>query len=420
MNQNLISSKKVCVIGLGYIGLPTACIFADAGFNVHGVDINPAVLNSLKEGQCHLKDEPDLDKILKRTVDSGHFHVSEKPIEADLYLICVPTPFKKDINKDSGAGDWKADLTYVESAVLSLKQYLKKGACVVLESTSPPSTTNKILADQFKDWGFNVGDDIYVAYCPERVLPGKILYELTNNSRTIGGITKKCSQVASDYYKTFVKGEVILTTARVAETVKLVENSFRDVNIAFANEVSMFCDSLDIPHDEVIKLANQHPRVNILAPGPGVGGHCIAVDPWFLVEAAPDHTPLIKTAREVNTRKPRFVCQKIKEAINKKFKDTGSFQTVYLFGMSYKANVGDFRESPSIEIYHSLARDLGKMAKVIVVDPYLSMADDSVRLSLQSVAQSTVPGEDESNLHVRLVPHREFSKQKFTLDFSPL
>ncbi|MBI4125612.1 MAG: nucleotide sugar dehydrogenase [Deltaproteobacteria bacterium] len=400
---------NICVLGLGYIGLPTACLFAQAGFQVLGVDINPEVVEGVNAGDSHLDLEPDLSEALAGVVREGRLQAACKPVPADLFLICVPTPFKEE---------HQADLTYIEAALDSILPFIRPGNTIVLESTSPPGTTEKVVAGALKTKGFTAGKDCFVAYCPERVLPGKIMRELKVNARIVGGVTPACGRQASQFYKKIVDAEVMETTARTAEVVKLVENSFRDVNIAFANEISMFCDRLQVSHREVIRLANHHPRVNILTPGPGVGGHCIAVDPWFLVEALPEQTALIRTARNVNLSKTRYVISTIHRNVNERFKATGLFQKVYLFGMTYKADVADFRESPSIDIYHGLVKELGKMAHLYVVDPYLDEGGYGLSERLPAVPLDQVPSMAASILWVQLTAHRSFQGLNFTLNFS--
>lgn len=399
---------NICVLGLGYIGLPTACLFAQAGFQVLGVDINPDIVAGVNAGDSHLALEPDLNEVLAEVVKQKRLKASLKPNRADLFLICVPTPF--------GEGHL-ADLTYVEAAVNSLLPFIEKGNTLVLESTSPPGTTQKVLAQTLQKKNFRVGHDVFVAYCPERVLPGKIMRELKCNARIVGGVTPSCTKKAASFYKEIVDAEVVETTAEVAEAVKLIENSFRDVNIAFANEVSMLCDHLGIPYREVIKLANHHPRVNILSPGPGVGGHCIAVDPWFLVEAAPTETALIRTAREVNLKKTGYVVEAIHSEVSRRFQKTNVFQKIYLFGMAYKPDVADFRESPAIDIYHALTKTLGNMAQVYVVDPHLSQTA-SIPEQLPAVLLGQIPQQSENVLTICLVAHQAFEGISFTMDFS--
>ncbi|MFP7412674.1 UDP-N-acetyl-D-mannosamine dehydrogenase [Priestia filamentosa] len=336
--------KKVCVVGLGYIGLPTAGLLASKGFKVHGVDVNESAVETINKGNIHIY-EPDLDKLIKKVVESGNLVASTNPEEADIYILAVPTPFKEGR---------KPDLTYVEEATKAIVPYIQAGNIVILESTSPVGTTEKIanwIMEGRSDLTINGENNIYVAHCPERVLPGHILRELVENDRIVGGINEESSIKTVDFYNTFVTGKVLKTSAKTAELAKLTENSFRDVNIAFANELSMICDKLDINVWELIELANHHPRVNILQPGPGVGGHCIAVDPWFIVDAAPEESKLIYTARNVNDFKPHYVINKVKELA----KD--EVRTVACLGITFKADIDDLRESPSLDIVSRLARE---------------------------------------------------------------
>ncbi|WP_141678364.1 UDP-N-acetyl-D-mannosamine dehydrogenase, partial [Pseudomonas sp. AU12215] len=302
--------QTISVVGLGYIGLPTAAVFASRNKMVIGVDVNPLAIQTINRGEIHIV-EPDLDKVVQAAVANGYLRATLIAEPADAFLVAVPTPFK---------GDHEPDLSYIESACKSIAPVLKKGDLIVLESTSPVGATEQMaawLAEARPDLSFpqthGEASDIRVAHCPERVLPGHVLRELVENDRVIGGMTSKCSDAAVALYKIFVEGDCIITDARTAEMCKLTENSFRDVNIAFANELSMICDKLDINVWELIKLANRHPRVNVLQPGPGVGGHCIAVDPWFIIHSAPQQSKLIKTARTVNNKKPEHVIEKIQE-----------------------------------------------------------------------------------------------------------
>jgi UDP-N-acetyl-D-mannosaminuronic acid dehydrogenase len=344
---------RVCILGLGYIGLPTACMFANQGIHVVGVDINSNVIEQLSLGKIHIH-EPGLADFFHENVVKGTITFSLKPEPADAFIIAVPTPFYD--NK-------KADLTAVKAAAESIVPVLAKSNLVVLESTSPPETTAKIVAPILEKSGFKAGKDFHLVYSPERVLPGKILHELINNDRVIGGINTVSAEQGKALYASFVKGQIFLTDAVTAEMVKLMENTYRDVNIALANEFSRLADRFGVDAWEAIKIANHHPRVRILNPGPGVGGHCISVDPWFLVEVAPDITPLIKTARQVNDSQPEFVIQTVKKTI-------GSLdgKRITLLGLAYKPNVDDFRESPSLEIARLLEED---GAVVTCFDPYL-------------------------------------------------
>ena len=343
--------NTISMIGLGYIGLPTAAMFASRKIKVIGVDVNQSAVETINRGQIHIV-EPELDMIVGAAVSQGFLRATTKPESADAFLIAVPTPFK---------GDHEPDLSYVESAVKSIAPVIKKGDLVILESTSPVGATELMadwLASARPDLSFpqQVGEsaDVNIAYCPERVLPGKVVQELVNNDRIIGGMTPKCSLRAISLYKEFVEGQCIETNARTAEMCKLTENSFRDVNIAFANELSMICEELSVDVWELIRLANHHPRVNILQPGPGVGGHCIAVDPWFIVSRSPDLAKLIRSAREVNDAKPEWVIGKALSAVGNFLLDhpdrAAASVTVACLGLTFKPDIDDLRESPALEI----------------------------------------------------------------------
>ena len=332
--------QKLSVLGLGYIGLPTASTFATHGIEVVGVDINPHIIETLQGGGLHIH-EPGLRDLVQDAIKSGMLRVATRPEPADAFIIAVPTPFY-----DS---DKHADMRAVISAAEAITPHLQKGNLVVLESTSPPRTTIDLVAPILEKSGLKAGVDFHLAYSPERVLPGQILRELIENARVVGGITPESAQAGYDLYKTFVKGEVIKTNATTAEMVKLMENTYRDVNIAIANEFSRLADKFGIDAWEAISLANLHPRVEILKPGPGVGGHCISVDPWFLVEAAPEITPFIRTAREVNDSQPKFVVDLVERAL-------GSLagKKIAALGLAYKPNVDDLRESPAVEVVRLL------------------------------------------------------------------
>jgi UDP-N-acetyl-D-mannosaminuronic acid dehydrogenase len=353
--------KTVSMIGLGYIGLPTAAVLASQGIEVIGVDINQHAVDTINQGRIHIV-EPDLEAMVRKVVRNGRLRATTKPEAADAFLIAVPTPFK---------GEHEPDMAYVESAARSIAWVLKKGDLVILESTSPVGSTEQIakwLNEARPDLSFpqQVGEaaDINIAYCPERVLPGQVIHELVTNDRVVGGMTPRCAERASTLYKTFIKGECIITNSRTAEMCKLTENSSRDVAIAFANELSIICDELDINVWELIRLANRHPRVNILQPGPGVGGHCIAVDPWFIVNQSPKSARLIRTAREVNDSKPHYVINKVKAAAAK-FENP----KIACLGLSFKADIDDLRESPSVEIVlHLLDKKLGDL---FVAEPHI-------------------------------------------------
>lgn len=359
--------ETISMIGLGYIGLPTATLFASRKKKVIGVDVNQHAVDTINQGKIHIV-EPELDVLVQKAVADGWLRATTKPEAADAFLIAVPTPFKDGR---------QPDLSYIESAAKAIAPVLKKGDLVVLESTSPVGATEQMaawLAEARPDLTFpqQAGEDadVQVAHCPERVLPGHVVRELVSNDRVIGGMTKKASEMAVALYKTFVEGECIVTNARTAEMCKLTENSFRDVNIAFANELSMICDQLSINVWELIALANRHPRVNILQPGAGVGGHCIAVDPWFIVDTSPEQARIIRTAREVNDHKPEWVLEKVKaaiaDALASKPGSTMADIKVACLGLAFKPDIDDLRESPAVEITQHIAQ-LG--CQVLAVEP---------------------------------------------------
>ena len=360
MKSKGTSKPEVCVVGLGYIGLPTAAIVARAGCRVHGIDVSQRVVDTINRGEIHIE-EVDLDGLVQGVVARGLLSASLEPSPADVFVIAVPTPFDKD---------HAPDVSYVLAAGRSVAPHLKAGDVVILESTSPVGTTEKLrdliaeLRPDLKAPGLTrETPDIAVAYCPERVLPGRILEELTNNDRSIGGVTPRCARKALAFYKRFVRGACVTTDARSAEMTKLVENAYRDVNIAFANELSIVADRMGLDVWEVIRLANRHPRVNILTPGPGVGGHCIAVDPWFIVHGAPEETPLIRTARGVNDGKIRHCIARAEELVA-----AHPDARVACLGLAFKANIDDFRESPARLVAATLARRFGE--RIHVVEPY--------------------------------------------------
>ncbi|WP_322806101.1 nucleotide sugar dehydrogenase [Thermanaerothrix sp.] len=327
--------KKVCVLGLGYIGLPTASTLATHGLQVVGVDVNPQIVQGLQNGKLHLY-EPGLRTLVQAALHSGNLVVRDTPEPADAFIIAVQTPFLEDK---------RADLRFVRAASEAIVPYLQRGNLVVLESTSPPLTTRQVVAPILERSGLKAGQDFYLVYSPERVLPGQILRELIENARVVGGIDRASAEAARDLYATFVRGDIILTDCTTAEMVKLMENTFRDVNIALANEFARLADRLGIDVWEAIALANRHPRVNILRPGPGVGGHCISVDPWFLVEVAPDLTRLIRAARDVNDSQPDFVVEWMERTLGRL-----DGRRVAALGLAYKPDVDDLRESPAIEV----------------------------------------------------------------------
>ena len=355
---------EVCVIGLGYIGLPTAAIIARANCRVTGVDVSPEVVETINRGEIHIE-EVDLEGLVRGVVQRGLLRASTEIAPADAFVIAVPTPFAKD-------GRHTPDLSYVMAAATSLAAVLKKGDTIILESTCPVGTTEMLrdrlaaLRSDLKFPGLGAETpDVAIAYCPERVLPGRILEELTHNDRSIGGITPRCARKAVAFYKLFVRGACLTTDARSAELAKLVENAYRDVNIAFANELSMIADRMGLNVWEVIRLANRHPRVNILQPGPGVGGHCIAVDPWFIVSSAPEDANIIRAARSVNDAKMNHVLARAAELI-----ESHPGEQVALLGLAFKANIDDLRESPARFIAARLARRFGE--RVVIVEPHVN------------------------------------------------
>lgn len=399
-----LNQKRISVVGLGYIGLPMATVLASRGHQVTGVDINPEVLKTIQSGNAHIA-EPDLDMLIESAVSSGKLTATMHVVQADVFIIAVPTPLNADKSPD---------LSAVEAAFDSIAPHIKAGDLIILESTCPVGTTDamaKRLAASRVDLSFpKAGQgsaDVYIAYCPERVLPGQILNELIENDRAVGGITPACAEQAISFYQSFVKGECLATDSKTAEMCKLTENSFRDVNIAFANELSMICDEQGVNVWDLIKLANRHPRVNVLQPGPGVGGHCIAVDPWFIVNQAPEASRLIQAARKVNDLKPQWVMQKIQEAIVKIQMESGTTPIVACLGITFKANVDDIRESPALDIVLTLAQKCP--GQLLVVEPNLQ--DLPAMLVNQSIhAASLEQACNEADLLVLLVDHKEFKK----------
>lgn len=397
--------KTISVVGLGYIGLPTAAVFASRKIKVIGVDVNTVAVETINRGEIHIV-EPDLDMVVHAAVTEGYLRATCTPEPADAFLIAVPTPFK---------ADHEPDLSYIESACKAIAPVLKAGDLVILESTSPVGATeqmSKWLAEIRNDLTFpqthGEASDIRVAHCPERVLPGHVLRELVQNDRVIGGMSDKCSNAAVSLYKLFVEGECIVTNARTAEMCKLTENSFRDVNIAFANELSMIADKLNIDVWELIALANRHPRVNILQPGPGVGGHCIAVDPWFIVSSTPDLAKLIRCAREVNDSKPEWVISKVQIAVaehlqanpDKSAKDV----TIACFGLAFKPDIDDLRESPSVGITLALAKK--HPGRVLAIEPNIERLPESLTNSVE--LKSADSALHEADIVVLLVDHKAF------------
>jgi UDP-N-acetyl-D-mannosaminuronic acid dehydrogenase len=388
--------KNVCVIGLGYIGLPTAATIAAHGVHVVGVDVNQGILETLRSGKTHIREE-GLLQTFQGAVKSGRLEFSAHPTEADAFLIAVPTPFHNDeFGNHEGHRYKRADLRAVVAAAESLVPHLRKGNLVLLESTSPPRTTKDLVAPILGRSGLQPGVDFHVSYSPERVLPGQIMRELTENARVVGGITPDSAGAAAELYRIFVKGEIIETDATTAEMVKLMENSFRDTNIAIANEFLRLADHYQVDVWEAIRLANRHPRVKILNPGPGVGGHCISVDPWFLVEGAPELTPLIQSAREVNDSQPRFLVELIERTVGKL-----SGIHIAALGLTYKPNVDDVRESPALEAIR-LLKDEG--AIVTTWEP--NRPDERVQGT--NNAGNLKEALADAAIVLLLVPHDEF------------
>ncbi len=405
------SFDTVSVIGLGYIGLPTAAALADSGVKVIGVDVNKHAVDTINRGAIHII-EPDLDAVVQRCVQSGRLKATLSPEPADAFLIAVPTPFKGD--------DYEPDLYYIESACKALAPVLQKGNLVILESTSPVGATEKVsewLAQARPDLTFpqqaDEDSDIRVAHCPERVLPGRVMRELVENDRIIGGMTVKCAQAAVSLYKNFVQGDCIITSCRTAEMCKLTENAYRDVNIAFANELSILCDEIGVDVWELISLANRHPRVNILKPGCGVGGHCIAVDPWFIVHKSPKNAKLIRSSREVNDGKPNWVIEKVKKAIaavgERNSKMDSQNLKVACLGLTFKENIDDMRESPALKIVENLAQNVP--CQILAVEPNVHALPES--LSNLGVSKVDLKAAlEDADVLVVLVPHNDFKNIK--------
>lgn len=400
-----MSFKKISVIGLGYIGLPTAAMFASRKLEVVGVDVNQKAVDTINQGKIHIV-EPDLDMLVQAAVHGGYLRASTTPEEADAFLIAVPTPFKEH---------HEPDLSYIQAAAQSIAPVLKAGNLVILESTSPVGATEQLtqwLAHERPDLSFplngEMNPDVSVAHCPERVLPGKVVRELVANDRVIGGMTPRCSERSVELYRKFVVGECVTTNARTAEMAKLTENASRDVGIAFANELSLICDKYEIDVWELISLANRHPRVNILEPGPGVGGHCIAVDPWFIVSSAPDESKMIRTARRINDGKPHWVINKVKDvlfSILKRHPDRSARDIkVACMGLAFKADIDDLRESPALEITEALSIDLP--CTVMAVEPNIESLPAS--LSSEFALVSTQEALEQADIILMLVDHKEF------------
>lgn len=378
-----MDNKNICVLGLGYIGLPTSAMFATHGCNVYGVDINEKVVNSLNQGKIVIE-EPYLDIMVQAAVRSGHLKAGTKPVKSDVFIIAVPTPMKK--NKT-------ADMSYVKKAAESIVPYLEKGNTVILESTSPTGTVKELLIPILEKSNLKIGDELFVGHSPERVLPGKVLWELVNNNRIVGGINAKSSEIIKDLYRVFVNAEIYLTDSTTAEMCKMMENTYRDVNIALANELAMISEDIGINAWEVIELSNKHPRVNIHQPGPGVGGHCLAVDPWFIVQKNPELAKIIKLSRETNENMPLYVFNKIENIL----KDIKGEKNITILGISYKPNIDDLRESPIIEIIKLLEN---KNYKIEIYDPHVT--------SYRYLNKNLLDASKDSDLIILGVNHDEF------------
>lgn len=395
--------KNICVFGLGYIGLPTAAMFAHHGANVVGVDVNPHAVETINQGKIHIV-EPGLEAIVKQAVDNNKLKASLTPVHSDAYLIAVPTPFKGD--------NHEPDLSYIKAVSKALAPLLEKGDVVILESTSPVGATEKMvewLAEERSDLTFpkyhepDVEADIFVAYCPERVLPGKVIEELISNDRIIGGMTKESTKKAQEVYRIFVEGELLETNSRTAEMAKLTENASRDVSIAFANELSIISDKLDINVWELIELANHHPRVNILQPGAGVGGHCIAVDPWFIVNQNPEEAKIIRAAREINDNKPNWVIEKINVEISRLKSEGVEKPTVALLGLAFKPDIDDLRESPAVNIAQKMLE--ANNANILLVEPNIQTLPEKLAAG---TLVSLLDAADNADFVAVLVAHKEF------------
>lgn len=375
---------KLTTIGLGYIGLPTSIMFAKHGVDVVGVDIKQEAVDMLNGGQIHIE-EPGLQEALEEVLETGKFRASTTAEEADAYIIAVPTPNNDDEHKS-------ADISIVMAGVKSIVPLLKKGDTVIVESTIAPRTMDDNVAPYLEEQGFKIGEDIFLVHCPERVLPGQIMHELIYNNRIVGGMTPACVEAGKKVYGTFVKGEMIETNAKTAEMSKLMENTYRDVNIALANELAMICNRLDINVHEVIEMANKHPRVNLHTPGPGVGGHCLAVDPYFIIAEAPEESPLIQLSRSINVSMPEYVVGITKDILSKL-----NGKKVTVFGLTYKGDVDDIRESPAFDIYELLRKEEG--LEVNTYDPHVKM--DFVEKDMKTAVK-------DSSLVLVLSDHSEF------------
>jgi UDP-N-acetyl-D-mannosaminuronic acid dehydrogenase len=387
------NKRKICIMGLGYIGLPTAALLANRGYQVHGVDINQHTIDTINRGRIHIV-EPELDTFVRSAVQSGSLMADIDPVESEIFMIAVPTPFHADkLNKITNSPIPNVD--YIVDAAKKIAPYVKSGNLILLESTSPVGTT-EMMADILKKEGVDI-DNVFIAHSPERVLPGHIMRELIENDRVVGGVNDESTKKAAEFYRTFVEGEVLETTAKTAEMAKLTENSFRDVNIAFSNELSILCDDMGINVRELILLANRHPRVNVLSPGCGVGGHCISVDPWFIVDSANGKAKMVEQARRTNDYKAVWVVEKIKNQVLQFEKENGKMPTVTCMGLAFKPNIDDLRESPALYISESLS----KLFDVVVVEPNI---EEHYSLQLMPYSEGL-----KSDICVYLVAHSQFN-----------
>ena len=404
-------NEKITVIGLGYIGLPTAAMFASRKYKVVGVDVSQVTVDTINRGNVHIV-EPDLDMLVSAAVNQGYLTASTKAEPADVFLIAVPTPLTRPLSTAGEDGDRpKPDISFIKQACIDIAPVLQKGNLLILESTSPVGTTENMsrwLAEARPDLNFphdsSNAIDVNIAHCPERVLPGRILRELVENDRIIGGVTPACAIKAKALYENFVQGECVVTTARTAEMAKLTENSFRDLNIAFANELSMICDEMNIDVWELRALANRHPRVNVLSPGPGVGGHCIAVDPWFIVDSAPSLARLIRTSREVNESKEAHVVKQVMNALQDK-----ADQTLVCLGLAFKPDIDDLRQSPALNIVTQLvSKQLSN--RILVVEPNIDSLPDQLkgRVELCTYEEAMAV----ADIALLLVDHKQFRAQR--------
>lgn len=381
----------ICVVGQGYIGIPTAILFANNNCNVIGVDINKEIVTKLNQGIIPIE-EPKINEIFINCLNNGTYCAKNKPEKADVFIITVPTPFNKN--------DFSCDLSYVISACNSIIPFVKKENVIIVESTMAPLSTENIIKPIFEKEGFIIGEDLYLAHCPERVLPGNMIFELINNNRIVGGVTEKCAKKAAEVYGIFVKGDIIETESKIAEMSKCMENTFRDVNIALANELAKICFELGINALDVIKIANQHPRVNIHSPGPGVGGHCLAIDPYFIYSQAPSAAKIIKLARDTNRSMPDFVVDKTKKILSTSFINENEKPIISIFGISYKGNSDDDRESPSYEIINKLKN----CSKIKIFDPHIPQKSINFEDSIE-----------DSSLILILTDHNEFKDLDYNL-----